>query len=186
MPSGDYANRLSGGNSCGPQAASRVLRFYGVPTTYEQFKRRVQSSGNLVSDQSLGTPPGTLRDRMNDMTPGFVHDVLPLGNSRNNDRALDAIRNHLDQGRPVMTLISWGSQFATDVFSPHDAAMVSHWVVIRGYDARAQTFLVIDNGHEVEWSYTLFESLFDYGQDLHYEAVLAAANVQKGSIIYRR
>jgi len=186
VPSGDYGNRLSGGNSCGPQAGSRVLRFYGVPTTYEQFKRRVQSSGNLVSDQSLGTPPGTLRDRMNDLSSGFVHDVLPLGNSRNNDRALETIRNHLDQGRPVMTLISWGSQLAYDIYSPHDAASVSHWVVVRGYDARAQTFLVIDNGHEVEWSYTLFESLFDYGQDLQYEAVLAAANVQKGSIIYRR
>jgi len=186
VPSGDFANRLSGGNSCGPQAGSRVLRFYGVPTTYEQFKRRVQSSGNIVSDQSLGTPPGTLRDRMNDLTPGFVHDVLPLGNSRNNARAMDTIRNHLDQGRPVMTLISWGNQMAYDIFSPHDAAAVSHWVVVRGYDSRAQTFLVIDNGHEVEWSYTLFESLFDYGQDFQYEAVLAAANVQKGSIIYRR
>jgi hypothetical protein len=186
VPTGDYANRLSGGNSCGPQAASRVLRFYGVPTTYEQFKRRVQSSGNFVSDQSLGTPPGTLRDRMNDLAPGFVHDVLPLGNARDNARALDTIRSHLDQGRPVMTLISWGSQFASDIFSPHDAAAMSHWVVVNGYDERAQTFHIVDNGHAVEWSYALFESLFDYGQDLQYEAVLAAMNVEKGSIIYRR
>jgi len=186
VPTGDFANRLSGGNSCGPQAGSRLLRFYGVPTTYEQFKRRVQSSSNLVADQSWGTPPGTLRDRMNDLAPGFVHDVLPLGNSRNNAAALQTIRDHLDQGRPVMTLISWGSQFAKDIYSPHDAAAMSHWVVIRGYDARAQTFLIVDNGHAVEWSYTLFQSLFDYGQDLQYEAILAAANVEKGSIIYRR
>jgi hypothetical protein len=186
VPTGDFANRLSGGNSCGPQAGSRVLRYYGVATTYEQFKRRVQSSGNLVSDQSLGTPPGTLRDRMNDLSSGFVHDVLPLGNARNNARALQTIRSHLDQGRPVIALVSWGSQFAVDIFSPHDAAVTSHWVVINGYDDRAQTFHVIDNGHAVVWSYALFESLFDYGQDLQYEAVLAAANVQKGSIIYRR
>lgn len=186
VPTGDYANRLSGGNSCGPQAGSRVLRYYGVATTYEQFKRRVQSSGNFVSDQSLGTPPGTLRDRMNDLAPGFVHDVLPLGNARDNARAMDTIRSHLDQGRPVLALISWGSQFAVDIFSPHDAAAMSHWVVVNGYDERAQTFHIVDNGHAVEWSYTLFESLFDYGQDLQYEAVLAAMNVEKGSIIYRR
>ena len=186
VPTGDFANRLSGGNSCGPQAGSRVLRFYGVAATYEQFKRRVQSSGNFVSDQSLGTPPGTLRDRMNDLAPGFVHDVLPLGNASNNARALDTIRSHLDQGRPVITLISWGSQFANDIFSPHDAAAMSHWVVVNGYDDRSQTFHIVDNGHAVEWSYTLFESLFDYGQDLQYEAVLAAMNVEKGSIIYRR
>jgi len=186
VPTGDYGNRLSGGNSCGPQAGSRVLRFYGVATTYEQFKRRVQSSGNLVSDQSLGTPPGTLRDRLNDMAPGFVHDVLPLGNARNNGRALDTIRSHLDQGRPVLTLIGWGSQFARDIYSPHDGAAMSHWVVVRGYNARNQTFLIVDNGHAVEWSYTLFESLFDYGQDAQFEALLAAFNVPKGSIIYRR
>lgn len=186
VPTGDFANRLSGGNSCGPQAGSRVLRFYGVPTTYEQFKRRVQSSGNFVSDQSLGTPPGTLRDRMNDLAPGFRHDVLPLGNARNNARALDTIRGHLDRGAPVIALISWGSQFARDIYSPHDAASMSHWVVVRGYNARDETFLIVDNGHPVEWSYALFESLFDYGQDLQYEALLAAMNVQKGSIIVRR
>lgn len=186
VPTGDFGNRLSGGNSCGPQAGSRVLRFYGVATTYEQFKRRVQSSGNFVSDQSLGTPPGTLRDRMNDLAPGFVHDVLPLGNARDNAAALQTIRDHLDQGRPVMTLISWGSQFAADIFSPHDAAAMSHWVVVNGYDDAAQTFHIVDNGHADEWSYALFESLFDYGQDLQYEAVLAAMNVEKGSIIYRR
>ncbi|MEE2566185.1 CC_3452 family protein [Hyphobacterium marinum] len=186
VPTGDYANRLSGGNSCGPQAGSRVLRFYGVATTYEQFKRRVQSSGNFVSDQSLGTPPGTLRDRMNDLSSGFRHEVLPLGNARNNARALDTIRGHLDRGAPVIALISWGSQFARDIYSPHDAAATSHWVVVRGYNARNETFLIVDNGHPVEWSYTLFESLFDYGQDLQYEALLAAMNVEKGSIIVRR
>lgn len=186
VPTGDYSNRLSGGNSCGPQAASRVLRFYGVATTYEQFKRRVQSSGNLISDQSLGTPPGTLRDRMNDMASGFVHDVLPLGNDRNNDRALARIRELLDQGRPVITLVGWGSQYAGDIISPHDSAATAHWIVVRGYNARARTFLIVDNGHPVEWSYEHFESMFDYGQDAHFELALAAVNVQKGSIIYRR
>ncbi|WP_421790662.1 CC_3452 family protein [Hyphobacterium sp.] len=186
VPTGDYGNMLSGGNYCGPQAGSRVLRFYGVSTTYEQFKRRVLSSGNLVSDQSLGTPPGTLRDRMNDLSSGFVHDVLPLGNARDRANSLQAIRDHLDQGRPVITLIGWGSQFAFEVVSPHDAAGAAHWVVVRGYDDRAQTFHVIDNGHAVEWSYELFESLFDYGQDAQYELLLAMFNAEKGSIIYRR
>lgn len=185
VPTGDYANRLSGGNSCGPQAASRVLRFYGVPTTYEQFKRRVQSSGNFVSDQSLGTPPGTLRDRMNDLSSGFVHDVLPLGGA-NNDRALARIRELLDQGRPVITLVGWGSQYAADIISPHDAAATAHWIVVRGYNARARTFLIVDNGHAVEWSYEHFASMFDYGQDAQFEALLALMNVEKGSIIYRR
>lgn len=186
VPTGDYANRLSGGNSCGPQAGSRVLRFYGVPTTYEQFKRRVQSSGNLVSDQSLGTPPGTLRDRMNDLAPGFVHDVLPLGNARANDAALARIRQLLDEGRPVIALVAWGSQYAADIVSPHDAAATAHWIVVRGYNARNRTFLVIDNGHPVEWSWEHFASMFDYGQDAQFEALMAAVNVQKGSIIYRR
>lgn len=186
VPTGDYANRLSGGNSCGPQAGSRVLRFYGVSTTYEQFKRRVLSSGNLVSDQSLGTPPGTLRDRMNDLASGFVHDVLPLGNARDRANSLQTIRTHLDQGRPVIALVGWGSQFAYDIFSPHDAAGALHWVVVRGYDDRAQTFHIVDNGHAVEWSYELFESMFDYGQDAQFELLMGIANVEKGSIIYRR
>lgn len=185
VPTGDYGNRLSGGNSCGPQAASRVLRFYGVPTTYEQFKRRVQSSGNFVSDQSLGTPPGTLRDRMNDLSSGFVHDVLPLGGA-NNERALARIRELLDQGRPVLTLVGWGSQYAADIFSPHDAAATAHWIVVRGYNSRSRTFLIVDNGHAVEWSYEHFASMFDYGQDAQFEALLALMNVEKGSIIYRR
>jgi hypothetical protein len=185
VPTGDYGNRLSGGNSCGPQAASRVLRFYGVPTTYEQFKRRVQSSGNFVSDQSLGTPPGTLRDRMNDLSSGFVHDVLPLGGA-NNDRALARIRELLDQGRPVITLVGWGSQYAADIISPHDAAATAHWIVVRGYNSRNRTFLIVDNGHAVEWSYEHFASMFDYGQDAQFEALLAMMNVEKGSIIYRR
>ncbi|MEN0653720.1 MULTISPECIES: CC_3452 family protein [Hyphobacterium] len=186
VPTGDFANRLSGGNSCGPQAASRVLRFYGVATTYEQFKRRVQSSGNFVSDQSLGTPPGTLRDRMNDLASGFVHDVLPLGNTRANDAALARIRQLLDEGRPVLTLVAWGSQYAADIISPHDAAATAHWVVVRGYNARNRTFLIIDNGHPVEWSYEHFASMFDYGQDAQFEALFALMNVEKGSIIYRR
>tara|TARA_R100000149_G_scaffold64336_1_gene36229 strand:- start:471 stop:1196 length:726 start_codon:yes stop_codon:yes gene_type:complete len=186
VPTGDYSNRLSGGNSCGPQAGSRVLRFYGVATTYEQFKRRVQSSGNFVSDQSLGTPPGTLRDRMNDMASGFVHDVLPLGNARNNDRALARIRELLDQGRPVITLVGWGSQYAGDIVSPHDAISTAHWIVVRGYNSRSRTFLIVDNGHAVEWSYAHFASMFDYGQDAQLEALFALMNVEKGSIIYRR
>ena len=61
-----------------------------------------------------------------------------------------------------------------------------HWIVVRGYNARARTFLIVDNGHPVEWSYEHFESMFDYGQDAHFELALAAVNVQKGSIIYRR
>lgn len=186
VPTGDFANRLSGGNSCGPQAASRVLRFYGVATTYEQFKRRVQSSGNFVSDQSLGTPPGTLRDRMNDLASGFVHDVLPLGNARANDAALARIRQLLDEGRPVLTLVAWGAQYAADIISPHDAAATAHWIVVRGYNARNRTFLIIDNGTPVEWSYEHFASMFDYGQDAQFEALLAMMNVEKGSIIYRR
>lgn len=186
VPTGDFVNRLSGGNSCGPQAGSRLLRFYGVPTTYEQFKRRVQSSGNAVSDQSLGTPPGTLRDRMNELAPGFVHEVLPLENATRNAAALQRIRDLLDAGRPVIVLVSWGNQLADGIISPHDAAATSHWIVVRGYDSRARTFHVVDNGHGEQWSYAYMESMMDYGQDAQYEALLAMFNVQKGSIIYRR
>jgi hypothetical protein len=186
VPTGDFVNRLSGGNSCGPQAGSRLLRFYGVPTTYEQFKRRVQSSGNAVSDQSLGTPPGTLRDRINELAPGFVHEVLPLENPTRNAAALQRIRDLLDAGRPVIVLVSWGNQLADGIISPHDAAATSHWIVVRGYDSRARTFHVVDNGHGEQWSYAYMESMMDYGQDAQYEALLAMFNVPKGSIIYRR
>lgn len=186
VPTGDYANRLSGGNSCGPQAASRVLRFYGVSTTYEQFKRRVQSSGNLISDQSLGTPPGTLRDRMNDLAPGFVHETLGLGSRAHNSRALARLRELLDSGRPVIVLTGWSGLHAAGVHSTHSAAAMLHWVVVRGYDSRNGTFHIIDNGHAEEWSYDYLASLMDYGQDFHFEAALAALNIQKGSIIYRR
>lgn len=186
VPTGDFANQLSGGNSCGPQAGSRVLRYYGVSTTYEQFKRRVNSSGNAFADQSNGTPPGTLRDRMNDLSSGFVHDVLPLGNPRDNDAALARIRQLLDQGRPVMVLVGWGGQFARDSWSPHDAIQTAHWVVVNGYDSRAETFHIIDNGHAKQWSYDLMAGMMDWGIDLQFEIGFAIANVEKGSIIYRR
>jgi hypothetical protein len=185
VPSGDYTNRMSGGNSCGPSAGSRVLRFYGVDTTYEQFKRRVQSSGNFVSDQSLGTPPGTLRDRLNDMKRGFVHEVLPLGGDVKNGAAYNRIVRLLDEGKPVIVMIGWGGQNVRDVVSPHDAAKTLHWIVVRGHDPRARTLHVLDNGHPVVWSRETFLSLFDYGQDAQFEALVSMMGVQKGSIIFR-
>ncbi len=186
VPTGDYTNRLSGDNSCGPSAGSRVLRFHGVNTTYEQFKRRVHGSGNLMTEMWWGTPPGTLRDRMNEMAPGFVHQALPLGNATNNRRALNRLRYLLNQGKPVIVLVGWGSQLAADIWSPHDSINALHWVVVRGYDSRNRSFHVIDNGHAQEWSELYLESLMDYGIDLHFEIGLGVANVEKGSIIYRR
>ncbi len=186
VPTGDYTNRLSGDNSCGPSSGSRVLRFYGVNTTYEQFKRRVHGSGNLFTENWWGTPPGTLRDRMNEMASGFVHQALPLGDARKNRDALERLRTLLDQGKPVIVLVGWGSQLAADIWSPHDSINALHWVVVRGYNSRNRSFYVIDNGFPEEWSALYLESMMDYGIDGHFEIGLGIANVEKGSIIYRR
>lgn len=188
VPSGDWTLKMSGGNSCGPSAGSRVLRFYGGDTSYELFKRRVLNSGNAFADQSNGTPPGTLRDRMNDVVGGFRQDILPLGRQSERDSAIARIKTLLDEGKPVITLIGWGSNHLYEVFAQHQdsdgGSLLMHYIVIRGYDDSARTFSVLDNGNPEVWSYETFMSAFDYGINPFVEVGAAGfANTRKGSII---
>ena len=190
VPDGDWTLQLSGGNSCGPSAGSRVVRFYGGDTTYELFKRRVLNSGNAVSDQSNGTPPGTLRDRMNDVVGGFRHDVLPLGRGAERAAAITRIKQLIDDDKPVLALIGWGSNHLFNVQADHQdsdgASLMLHWVVIRGYDDASRRFSIVDNGNAKSWTYETFMSVFDYGINPFVEVGIAGfANTEKGSIIYR-
>lgn len=190
VPDKDWTLQLSGGNSCGPSAGSRVLRYYGANTSYELFKLRVLNSGNAFADQSNGTPPGTLRDRMNDVVGGFRQEILPLGRRSLREDAVVRIKRLLDDGKPVIALVGWGSNHLYNVWAQHQdsdgGSLMLHYVVIRGYDENSKTFSIVDNGHARDWSYQTFLSVFDYGINPFMEVGAAGfANTKKGSIIYR-
>ena len=55
--------------TCGPNSASRFLRFYGFNVSYDQMRAQVKYDGDLVSRVGMGTRPSVMLDAIRKYRP---------------------------------------------------------------------------------------------------------------------
>lgn len=207
-------NTEAGENGCSASAGHRLLRYYGVAISYETMRKRIRSRFHATNILNLGVPPGMLRDALNERKPGFKIERLTKSNDTDIVQTNDAIRSVvksrmralLDAGKPFIALIAWGSQTAYTgrdrptpvtakesyhgLSSPQkDEASFSamHYVVVSGYNAKLDTFTVVDNGRKSTWTseFLLNVMLFDKGLDMDIALGIVASDVQPATVIHR-
>jgi hypothetical protein len=135
----------SDASGCGPDAAARVIRYYGWPLT---FNRAVQAAPDsidswLIQKLGMGTKPGTLAS--------LLRRYGVSGAQAYERTSFQSILNALNAGRPVIALINWSNSI-TDF----------HHVVVQGYNPQTRQLAVNDGGDLRAWSYSYFQRLWDW------------------------
>jgi uncharacterized protein YvpB len=181
------AERTTFTNGCAANSGWRVLKFYGRNISHRSFYDKVASSGNLVSDNNWGVPPGTLAARLVENGAKVkAYRVTTKG------AAIDAVIKQIDLGRPIIALTGWGGKTVRDMYAPAgdtvswDAgASTLHYVVVRGYDKHHKQVFVLDNGTPKTWSYDYFASVLFWTPEVpHAIALFEAIEVRTGMLIY--
>jgi len=145
------------GSSCGPNTASRVLRFYGITNAnYMDLRAITRVNGNLVSSFNMGTPPEALYDTMR----LFKSDVQVELNS-----TFENVLNVLGAGKPIAALVGWGkfSENAFGLVSSGTVPTTLHWVTLTGYDSATQRIFYTDtNGAQKSYTYQEFQDKWNF------------------------
>lgn len=181
------AERTTFANGCAASSGWRVLKYYGAGISHRAFYDKVASSGNIVSDNNWGVPPGTLAARLRE-NGAKVHAYRVSSKTA----ALDAVKKQIDVGRPVIALTGWGGKAVKDIYAPlgdtvsWDAgASTLHYVVVRGYDKHYKQVFVLDNGTPKTWSEDYFASVLFWTPEIpHAIALFEAIEVRNGTLIY--
>lgn len=127
------------GWSCGPNSASRLLRYYGhAGATYSALRSARLYDSGLIGRVKTGTHPGTLLDIMR----GWKADTQLVTKARSTTaEGLEPILAVLRDGKPVVALINTG-----DKYSHFLGTLPSylHYVVVHGFDQGARTITYTD------------------------------------------
>jgi hypothetical protein len=188
--------------SCGPNSASRVLRYYGYNASYAQVRSEAEAD-SLLSLLGLGTSTDTLRDVMRHWKPDSMSE---------SGTSFARILQLLLQGKPVIALISEGSAIQLD---PAKSAVLEsvigslfggplgglfggllgashpvnfpqlHYIVLNGVDfARGLLSYVDTDGSRELISFQDFQRVWDWSADPASRAILSVRGVSPRSIVY--
>lgn len=157
--------------SCGPNSATRLLKFHGYNVSYEMVMS-IAKNKSFIADLELGTTPHALRDTMQVWRKETVL-------KRETDSS--TIFGALDQGKPVIALIRVGSKSreiavmgkgtivggVLDKIGARPNITASfpllHWVVIYGYDRVTKELYVQNtNGADERYSYQTFYNKWNW------------------------
>jgi hypothetical protein len=175
-------------NGCAANAGFRVLNYYDHKVTQKKLYKFIQKSGNILSDNALGVPPGTLRDRLRHWQSSFVEQQYEA-----REQAREAMFCLIDADTPVILLTGWGSRTVRDFYAPRDDVVggnppgdMLHYVVLHGYDKHRKLFHIIDNGTAKKWSYNYFENVLFWEADTSTTALTFGlfAQVHNRTVLY--
>jgi Peptidase_C39 like family len=184
------------GNSCGPNSAARILRFYGYKVSYNDLKQRFHHSNPLLNNTGLGLPGPNLAALMKQS--GY--------NATAAHATLERVLTLLSEGKPVVAMVRVGTINVVDQGSSDDShGMVGqffgklgslmnqtntfpalHWIALQGFDRkRGMLFFTDTNGEHYKMRFADFEKAFNWecGSAVT-SKVLAVAGVTAGSIVY--
>ncbi|MEZ6139198.1 MAG: C39 family peptidase [Zavarzinella sp.] len=142
--------------SCGPNSVARFMRAYGIQLTYAQAKRFTEYDGNIISYLELGTPPSQLIDTMQHWKPDSRMEK---------ESTTDRLKELVLQGKPAIILVSMGKIDTAGNFAGGNVGEL-HYVVVNGYDARRDTFLISNtNGEQYWWKRRDLEYKWNWSND---------------------
>jgi hypothetical protein len=141
--------------SCGPNAASRLLRFYGHDASYYAARALMRHYPNVVTYLNLGTPPSVLLDILRVWRP--ESRLESLGNF---DRVLEL----LGSGAPVVALVGFGSISVNfGIFESGTTPRMLHYVTLTGFDRASQRIFYTDtDGARKSWSFAHFNRIWNF------------------------
>lgn len=151
--------------SCGPNSATRLLRFYGHSVTYPQLK---QVTARYLVTTALGTPPRVLFQVLRQWAGNRVR--------LQQRTSLTQLFRILDRGQPAIALVRVGQ---TDVSR-------LHWITVTGYDPRRQVIFYTDTDDRAySSSYSQFQRQWGLQvQSAPLWSILQANGVQPNTIMW--
>jgi len=136
--------------SCGPNSATRLLRFYGHEVNYSQIKQLTAKKLLFVAqfrgqEIGTGTPPRVLQEVVN---------AWEKGNAKLRQNAqLNDLLQVLEQGKPAIALVRVRNLSLGKLTIP-----ALHWITVTGFDPQAQVIYYTDtNSQNYQISYAEFE-----------------------------
>ena len=168
--------------TCGPNTASRFLRFYGFNESYDQMRQQVKYDGDLVSRVGMGTRPSVLLDAIRKYRPQTQLEARV--NINYGDGGLDHVLNILATGKPVIALINPTGQNRT-VPGGHLPEEL-HWIVLTGYDRHDRTITFMNtDGNSYTETFDQFYKQWNWSASGPIGDILTGDfNVQPRTIIY--
>jgi hypothetical protein len=146
--------------SCGPNSASRFLRWYGVPVGYSTARLCARLDGDLLSLAGMGTRPETLRDLIARWKPDVQMQERVDANL-----GIEPVLDLLARGKPVIALVNVGG-YITEDFGPFETGTVPeklHWVVLTGFNRATQTITYMNtNGQQGTWTFAEFMQKWNF------------------------
>jgi hypothetical protein len=155
--------------SCGPNSAARFLQFYGVNISYDQARYLATKLTNAPFEHpgefDLGTNPQALVN--------LIHEFKPLVQLKT-EQSLDQLLDVLAQGKPAITLIQ-----------PDSNSAALHYVVVQGYDQKAQEIFFKDtDGHTYATSMYHFMQMWNWNVGFFLNGPYAVAGLLPRTMIY--
>jgi uncharacterized protein with LGFP repeats len=169
--------------TCGPNSASRFLRFYGFNVSYDQMRSQVKYDGDLVSRVGMGTRPSVMLDAIRKYRPQTQLEarvnVVNYG-----DGGLDHVLDILASGRPVIALMNPSAENRT-VPGGHLPEEL-HWVVLTGYDRHDRTITFMNtDGKSYTETFDRFYQQWNWSASGPIGDILTGDfNVQPRTILY--
>ncbi len=169
--------------TCGPNTASRFLRFYGFNQSYAQMMNQIEYDGDLVSRVGMGTRPSVMLAAIQKYRPQTTLEAR-VNRVNYGDGGIDHILDILATGRPVIALINPTGQNRTIPTGhlPEDL----HWIVLTGYDRFDRTVTLTNtDGNSYTESFDQFYTQWNWSADGAVGDILTGDfDVQPRTIIY--
>ena len=136
--------------SCGPNSATRLLRFYGHEVNYNQLKQITAQKLLFVAkfrgqEIGTGTPPRVLQS---------VISVWEKDNAKlQQNSQLSDLLQVLAQNKPVIALVRVGNISLGKLTIP-----ALHWITVTGFDPQTEVIYYTDtNSQNYQISYAEFD-----------------------------
>ena len=169
-------------STCGPNSASRFLRFYGFNVSYDQMRQQIKYDGDLVSRVSMGTRPSVLLDALRKYRPQT--QLESRVNINYGDGGLDHILSILATGKPVIALVNPSGENRSVPLGHLPEEL--HWIVLTGYDRLNRTITLTNtDGLSYTESFDKFYKQWNWSADGPIgDALTGDFNVQPRTILY--
>jgi hypothetical protein len=172
--------------SCGPNAAARLLRFYGHAVTYGQLKASVAPLFSVpprlrhpLTNEWMPVRTGVAPRQLQQLLSRWEGDRIRLDHRA----SLSQLQTLLSQRTPAIALIRVGTFRLSTVYQ----APLLHWVVVSGIDPQQQRITYVDtDGRSRTMAIATFQQQWHFRVEHPLlRTVLASQQVHPGTLIWR-